>query len=165
MLAKGHKRIGIIAGNCTANDCARARRDSVIAAVATAQDMKVVQVIQAAYRIDAGRQACEEILSFEDRPTALICGNDVLASGAMIAARNLKLSVPDDISIIGFDDIGLASVVTPPMTTVRVPQIEMGRTAASLLLDLVAEKPDVTSVRLDTQFIERGSLGLVPDKG
>ncbi|MFT4742395.1 MAG: LacI family transcriptional regulator [Yoonia sp.] len=164
VLAKGHKRIGIIAGDCATNDRARARRDAAIAAIDSAADAQVVQVIQAPYRIDAGRQACEEILSFANRPTALICGNDVLAAGAMIAARSLNLKIPDDISIIGFDDIGLASVVSPPMTTVRVPQIEMGRAAATLLLDVVAGKPDLTGERLDTQFIERGSLGPVPEK-
>ena len=83
----------------------------------------------------------------------------------MIATRGLNLNIPDDISIVGFDDIGLASVVTPPMTTVRVPQIEMGRAAAALLLDVVAGKPDLSGVRLDTQFIERGSLGPAPTKG
>lgn len=162
VLAQGHKCIGIIAGDCTTNDRARARRDGIIAAVDAAADTQVVQVIEAPYRIDAGRQACEEILSFANQPTALICGNDVLAAGAMVAARNLDLKIPDDISIVGFDDIGLASVVTPTMTTVRVPQIEMGRAAAALLLDLVAGKPDLVGVRLDTQFIERGSLGPAP---
>jgi LacI family transcriptional regulator len=165
VLAQGHKGIGIIAGDCITNDRARARRDGIIAAVDAASDAQVVQVIEAPYRIDAGRQACEEILSFANRPTALICGNDVLAAGAMVAARNLNLKIPDDISIVGFDDIGLASVVTPPMTTVRVPQIEMGRAAAALLLDLVAGKPDLVGVRLDTQFIERGSLGPAPRNG
>ncbi|MCO4847517.1 MAG: LacI family DNA-binding transcriptional regulator [Yoonia sp.] len=165
VLAKGHKRIGIIAGDCTSNDRARARRDGAMAAVAATQDAQVVQVIPAPYRIDAGRQACEEMLRLACPPTALICGNDVLAAGAMIAARNHKLKIPDDISIVGFDDIGLASVVTPAMTTVRVPQIEMGRAAAGLLLDAVAGKPDLTGVRLDTQFIERGSLGPPPKKG
>ena len=165
VLANGHKRISIIAGDCTSNDRARARRDGAIAAVGDALDAQVVHVVQAPYRIDAGRQACEEILNFANRSTALICGNDVLAAGAMIAARGLNLNIPDDISIVGFDDIGLASVVTPPMTTVRVPQIEMGRAAAALLLDVVAGKPDLSGVRLDTQFIERGSLGPAPTKG
>jgi LacI family transcriptional regulator len=81
----------------------------------------------------------------------------------MIGARDLGLSIPDDLSVIGFDDIGLASVVTPPMTTVRVPQIEMGRAAAKLLLARVTGKSEAPSVALSTQFIERGSLGPAKD--
>ena len=161
VLAQGHKRIGVIAGDCTTNDRARARRDGVIAAAGA----QVVQVIETNYRIEAGRQACAALLANPLPPTALICGNDVLAAGAMIAARDAGVVVPSQLSIIGFDDIGLASVVSPPMTTVRVPQIEMGRAAASFLLDLVAGKPDPENVQLDTQFIARGTLGPAPNKG
>jgi len=157
VIALGHKRIGIIAGNRDHNDRARARRAAVIAAAQGAAE--IVQIIQAPYRIDAGRQACVDIIADKTPPTAIICGNDVLAAGAMVAARDAGLDVPRDISIIGFDDIGLASVVTPAMTTVRVPQIEMGRTAATMLLDLVAGTAVAGGAKLETQFIERGSLG------
>lgn len=162
VLAHGHNRIGIITGDCTTNDRARERRDGTVAAVAAIPEAQIIQVIQAPYRIDAGRQAGDALLKLSAPPTAIICGNDVLAAGAMVAARNLKLTIPEDVSIVGFDDIGLASVVTPAMTTVRVPQIEMGRAAAALLLDLVAGKPNLEGMLLSTQFIARGSLGPAP---
>lgn len=162
VLALGHKRIGVIAGDCTSNDRARGRRDGVIAAVADVPDAQVVTVTETTYRIESGRQACAAILAGENPPTAIICGNDVLAAGAMIAAREAGISVPDQLSIIGFDDIGLASVVTPPMTTVRVPQIEMGRAAAALLLNLVTGTSIPKSVELRTEFIARGTLGTAP---
>ncbi len=155
VIAQGHKRIAIIVGQCTHNDRARARRDAMIAAISDA-NAELTSVIEAPYRIEAGRQACVDLL--DAKPTAIICGNDVLAAGAMIGARDAGLDVPRDISVIGFDDIGIASVVTPAMTTVRVPQIEMGRAAAKTLLDMVTGKP-VLSTKLATQFITRGSLG------
>ena len=162
VIAQGHRRIGIIAGDCTSNDRAAARRDGANAA-ASAANIVVTNIIEAPYRIEEGRQAGVKLLFDPLPPTALICGNDVLAAGAMIGARDLGLSIPDDLSVIGFDDIGLASVVTPPMTTVRVPQIEMGRAAAKLLLARVTGKSDAPSVALSTQFIERGSLGPAKD--
>ncbi len=162
VLSYGHRRIGIIAGECESNDRATARRDGVKTAILAANGT-ITNAIEAPYRIEAGRQAARDILSDANPPTALICGNDVLAAGAMIGARELGLDVPKDVSVVGFDDIGLASVVSPPMTTVRVPQIEMGREAAALLLDRVAGNTTRQSVRLETQFITRGSLG--PAKG
>ncbi len=158
VIAQGHKRIAIVAGQCAHNDRARARRDAMIAAISDA-GAELTSVTEAPYRIEAGRQACVDLL--DAKPTAIICGNDVLAAGAMVGARDAGLDVPREISVIGFDDIGIASVVTPPMTTVRVPQIEMGRTAAKTLLDMVTGKP-VQSTKLDTQFIARGSLGPAP---
>ena len=162
VLGYGHKRIAVIAGDCTTNDRARERRDGVIAAVADVPDARIVNVIETTYRIESGRQACATLLGGDTPPTAIICGNDVLAAGAMIGARDAGITVPDKLSIIGFDDIGLALVVTPPMTTVRVPQIEMGRAAAAVLLDLVTGNSGPQSVELSTEFIVRGTLGPAP---
>ena len=156
VIGLGHRKIGIIAGVCTYNDRARNRRDGVIAALRR-HDILPLHMKECPYRIEAGRQACADMLSSANPPTAIICGNDVLAAGAMVAVRESGLNVPDDVSVIGFDDIGLASVVSPPMTTVRVPQIEMGRAAAAALLALVAGET-VNDVQLDTHFIERSSL-------
>ena len=94
--------------------------------------------------------------------TAVLCGNDVLAVGALRQARAMGLRVPQDISITGFDDIELAQIAEPPLTTVHVPHRDMGRMAAQMLVAQLengtAPKPTV----LPTRVVRRGSLGPAP---
>ena len=162
VLAQGHRNIGIISGKCRSNDRARDRRDGMVQAISEARDATVSHLVEANYLIDAGREAFIEIMAQSPTPTAIICGNDVLAAGAMLGAREAGLRVPKDLSIIGFDDIGLAADMTPPPTTVLVPQIEMGQAAARLLLQKINGGEAPKSVTLQTEFINRGSLGPAP---
>ena len=90
-----------------------------------------------------------------------MCGNDVLATGALHGAKKMGLRVPDDISITGFDDIELASIADPGLTTVHVPHREMGKRAAQMLIDMVNGTPPSESVELKTWRCLRGSLGPV----
>jgi DNA-binding LacI/PurR family transcriptional regulator len=83
---------------------------------------------------DAGRSAARRLLSRRPRPTAILAGNDLCALGALAAARELGLGVPAELSVIGFDDIALARVVTPPLTTVRQPAQTIARLAVAQLL-------------------------------
>jgi len=92
------------------------------------------------------------------RPTAIVCGNDVIAAGALTAVRALGLAAPADVSVTGFDDIDLALVLDPSLTTVHVPHRRMGEAAASLLLRLRAQEKDARSVVFETALVERGSL-------
>ncbi len=92
-------------------------------------------------------------------PTAVLCGNDVLAVGALRAARERGLDVPGDVSITGFDDIELARIVLPALTTVHVPHREMGRRAACELVDMVERKSIGASTELQTSVQIRDSLG------
>jgi LacI family transcriptional regulator len=87
-----------------------------------------------------------------------MCSNDALAVGAIMRARDMGISVPDDISITGFDDIDVAEIVTPSLTTVHVPHRHMGEAAATLLLNIRAGKPDQKSIKLDTRVVLRDSL-------
>src|SRR4029453_1290611 len=83
--------------------------------------------------IPPGRAAGEQLLGLPEPPTSIFAFNDNIAIGAIQAARARGLHVPDDISIVGFDDVEYATIVTPALTTVRQPLAEMGRTAVSLL--------------------------------
>ena len=87
-----------------------------------------------------------------------MCGNDVLAAGAIVRARTLGIAVPEDVSITGFDDIALASAVTPALTTVSVPQEAMGRAAARLLLQSIETVKTPANVELTTNIVYRDSL-------
>ncbi|QJF50363.1 LacI family DNA-binding transcriptional regulator [Roseobacter ponti] len=158
-LAAGHRRIAMICGQTRNNDRARARRDGVIAAVAAWGDgARLTHLIEAPYMLDESGAAFATIMRQQEIPTVVLCGNDAQAAGAMAQARAMGLSLPDDMSFIGFDDIGLARVLHPALATVRVPQFDMGHRAAALLLDRIEGREDLQSVVLDTEFMDRASL-------
>jgi LacI family transcriptional regulator len=113
------------------------------------------------YSLADGGEAFETLMGGSPRPTAIICGNDVLAAGAMIKAKEMGLRVPADISITGFDDIDLAEVVEPKLTTVHVPHRRMGEAAAKILLDIRDGKTECHSIELETSIVMRGSLASV----
>jgi len=163
VLALGHRNIGIISAEFEGNDRARARVSGVQDAMrAQGLDPTTADLIETPYSIENGANALREMMQNSPRPTAVICGNDVLAVGAVQMARALGLAVPGDVSITGFDDIELARVVDPPLTTVHVPHRDMGRQAARLLVDMVAGHPARDSVLLETNLCLRGTLGPPP---
>ncbi|AEI92666.1 LacI family DNA-binding transcriptional regulator [Roseobacter litoralis] len=155
----GHRRIAVISGQTASNDRAKARRDGVYAAVARFGDgARITHEVEAPYLIDDAAAAFDQIMAQAEKPTVVLCANDALAAGAMMRAREIGMSLPDEMSFVGFDDVGLARVVTPALTTVRVPQIEMGRAAAQFLLAKIAGENDLSSTTFATEFIQRESL-------
>lgn len=110
-----------------------------------------------------GAEAFAELIRHHSGTTAVLCGHDVLAVGALREARRLGVSVPGQVSITGFDDIELAQIVTPPLTTVHVPHREMGRRAARELIALVESTSSGGSICIKTDIVERGSLGPARD--
>lgn len=166
VLALGHRRIAMISGTLTNNDRTRARVDGVRRAVEEfGQDARITAMVEARHQLRDGAEAFAAVMAAPGNPTAVVCANDVLAAGAMMHARDHGIAIPDDVSVVGFDDIGLASVVTPPLATVRVPQIDMGRHAARVLMDQLANAGQASSVLLQTEFIMRPSLGPVRERG
>ncbi|MGR3493466.1 MAG: substrate-binding domain-containing protein, partial [Shimia sp.] len=95
------------------------------------------------------------------RPTLILCGNDVQAAGAMARAREMGVDVPGAVSITGFDDMDIAGITAPALTSVRVPHARMGELAAEALIGLRAGK-SVTSSTLETEVIHRGTLAPPP---
>ncbi|MGJ8569646.1 MAG: LacI family DNA-binding transcriptional regulator [Hoeflea sp.] len=163
VLAHGHRRIAMIAGISHMNDRAADRIEGVRStAAATGIPSAGLPVIEAAYTFDDGARAFGELMALTPRPTAVMCGNDVLAVGAMQKARELGLRVPEDVSITGFDDIDLASVVAPKLTTVRVPHRRMGEAAAEMLIKLMDKRPVERQIAIPTAIVERGTLGPPP---
>ena len=163
VLNLGHRRLAMIAGRSSGNDRARNRIEGVVRAVDDfGPAANLTAVLETDYQLDAGGDAFEHLLKSAGHspaswPSAIICGNDVLAAGAVMRTRQRGIRVPQDISITGFDDISLAQVVSPALTTVKVPQIDMGRSAATLLLRLLAdEAPD--SIEFKTEIVHRDSL-------
>jgi LacI family transcriptional regulator len=87
------------------------------------------------FTYDSGVEAGRRLLARADRPTAILAQNDDMAVGAMMAARELGLTVPDDVSVVGFDDSEVSRITWPRLTTVRQPVYEMAVTATTMLLD------------------------------
>jgi DNA-binding LacI/PurR family transcriptional regulator len=109
-----------------------------------------------------GETGMERLLSLPKPPTAVFCFNDLLAIDALRRARTMGRRVPDDVSVIGYDDIALARYVEPALSTVRQDTAALGRRAALMLLDLIAGRETGAPIRVETQLVERESTGPPP---
>jgi LacI family transcriptional regulator len=159
VIGMGHRRIGAISAPGAANDRALNRVLGMRAAMVEAGlDPQALQVIETPYGIETGANAFEALLRTDMKPTVVMCGNDVLAVGALQRAKKMGLRVPHDISITGFDDLELATIVEPSLATVHVPHREMGRLAARMLVDNLNGKQLDHSIELKTQLCIRESL-------
>jgi LacI family transcriptional regulator len=160
LIRLGHRRIGIIAGP---QDwlAGQARLAGHASALADAGALHPPELTRAGEpTVQFGRRAAGELLDLEHRPTALVGFNDKTAVGALAAAAERGLRVPEDLSVSGFDDIDLAQATSPKLTTVRQPLAEMGRMAVSLLIRLLdGHRVDALHVELATDLILRGSTG------
>ncbi|MCM3619000.1 LacI family transcriptional regulator [Sutcliffiella horikoshii] len=114
------------------------------------------------FSLESGEQAMKELLSLEDPPTAVYAAGDNMAIGAMKAIREQGLSVPEDISVIGFDDIEIAKHIAPPLTTVKQDMDQIGSNAADLLLEQINEKKKISkAITIPVQLMIRESCGAV----
>ncbi len=119
------------------------------------------------YWLENGRKAFERLMALEDPPTALFAYNDIMAIGALRSAHQHGLKIPDDFSIVGFDNIPEADFTSPALTTISQPKFDMGRTGTELLLRLIAgESSCVENLPpLNVHLIVRESTGRAPSKG
>ncbi len=110
--------------------------------------------------IETGQETTRQVLETRPETTAIVAINDAMAIGALRAARQMGRDVPRDLAVTGFDDIAWAAYSDPPLTTVRVPTIEMGRLAGRLLIDRMAGSlTEISRTRVDTRLIIRESCG------
>jgi len=153
LLAMGHRRIGSISGMVP--DPIDERRRTFLAAVEG--QAEVVWDVRTPFSIDISDAVVTALARRE--ATAVMCGNDLIAIGVLKAARRLGIRVPEELSVVGFDDIPWASIVTPALTTVHQPLREMGELATTLLLDRIAE-PDRAArhFKVDVRLVERDSV-------
>ncbi|MGI9571392.1 MAG: substrate-binding domain-containing protein, partial [Desulfobulbia bacterium] len=147
---------GMTEGNDRASDRVSAVRDCLETACLLSSDLNL---IEAEYSLNSGAESLSKLWELHPRPTAIICGNGVLAAGAVNRALEMGLRVPEDISITGYDDIELATVVRPKLTTVHVPHRRMGKTAAQKLLEMKNGNSTVVSKKLTAEIVVRETLG------
>jgi LacI family transcriptional regulator len=159
ILSLGHKHFGMISAWTKSNDRARAR---VLAVRETmlkdGLDPTKLAVIETDYSIQSAGEAFCKIMSNTPRPTVIVCGNDVLAAGVIRQAKRQGINVPNDISVTGFDDIELASITSPEITTVHVSHRRMGKEAASILINMLESQPTPFTTELKTTLKIRSSL-------
>ena len=162
VLELGHRNLGVIVGLTQNNDRARDRITGIEHAIADhGAKTAPLQVIEAEYTFQEGAKALDQLLANPNPPTAVICGNDVLAVGAVKRAKQLGLAVPEDLSITGFADIEVSELIDPELTTVHVPHREMGIAAAKSLIAMLKTQTPVESHLLETRIVNRQSLGPV----
>lgn len=162
VLELGHVRIGHVTAPADRAAAARLRRAGVDDALrAAGMDPSGLLVEEGDERIAGGIRATTSLLALRHRPTAIVCYNDLTAIGTLQAARAAGLRVPEDVSVVGFDDIELAAWTDPGMTTVRQPTDEMARWAVARLADVLdGQHPDgAARVTLAPSLVVRGSTG------
>jgi LacI family transcriptional regulator len=153
-LAKlGHECIAFITGPARNADAEQRRRG--FRAGAKSQNIQPLE-IAGHFTEESGYEAGKKIAALKKRPTAVFAANDSMAIGALSAFRDAGLRVPDDIALVGFDDIPIARFLDPPLTTVKVPIAELGRRGLQLLL---APEEDNHPARLETSLVVRRSCG------
>lgn len=156
LLDIGHRSIAMVAGIRHGNDRVAARIDGVTAAMAERSiQFAPGHLVEHRYDIAEGRRAASRLLASPNRPTAIVCANDVLAFGVLFECRARGVNVPRDISITGFDDQDLAANIEPPLTTIRVPAAEMGRRAAEYLLARLDKTPTPEKTELQAALVVR----------
>ena len=135
LLSLGHQRVGCITGpsdTTPSADRVRGYRDSLAAAGLEPDENLIVK---GNFRYDGGAEGAHRLLQLKRPPTAIFACNDAMAMAAMASIRELGLSVPSDVSVVGFDDILMASYTSPPLTTVANPFSEMARVSTKLLIE------------------------------
>jgi DNA-binding LacI/PurR family transcriptional regulator len=165
LLDLGHRRIGFIKGRLPSAARAEERLIGYRQALKAAGiEPGPTLVIDSEITQKAGYQAMQHLLALPEPPTAVFNHNDVLAVGAMHAIRTAGLSIPGDVSVVGYDDTAGSAYLAPPLTTIRFSRREMGRQAAALLFRAIEqdENYEAVTVEVPVQWIQRASTGPPP---
>ncbi len=167
-LRLGHQRFGAIFGpsdTSTGRDRERGTRAALAAAGVELPDR---MVRHSPFTYQSGYRAMVDLMAENPRPTVVICANDLVAIGAFNATNTLGLRVPDDVSIVGFDDLPMAAWQVFDLTTVRQPMEEMAKTAVRLLIDRIEGRTESSATRqivFEPQLVMRGTLAPPPAGG
>jgi DNA-binding LacI/PurR family transcriptional regulator len=154
----GHERIGLLLGPSDHAPSNRKLAEFEVAVTAGGRSVTSDLVERAIFSLEGGRAGGTRLI--RDGITAMICASDVLALGAVRGARRLGLSVPEDVSVVGFDDSQFMNCTDPPLTTVRQPIVAMGNAAVALLVTQVSGSEVPTEEMLfEPELVVRGSTG------
>jgi len=156
LVGLGHSRIGLISGIAEGNDRVRERAIGVRQRLAEhGLELEEAATTEIAYSVGEGRRVLGELVDAGRLPTALICGNDVIALGVLLEAMERKIPVPGALSITGFDNLPLTEHIRPALTTIDVPAAAMGHLAAKAILSAIASGVPVASQELEAPLLVR----------
>ena len=157
LIEQGHRQIGLIVGPHGFRSAAERRQGFEDAVAAAGIKLPRSLIAEGNYTFESGIAAAEKLLDLSPRPTALFASNDEMAAGAVHVARQRGIDVPEDLSIIGFDDTPIAAHIWPPLTTVRWPIISMARSAALKLLSVNSDEVAEPSLFI-SRLVKRASV-------
>jgi LacI family purine nucleotide synthesis repressor len=159
LVERGHRDIGAIPGQLNRNTGGGRYRGFLKAMNEANIAVRDEWVVQGDFEPESGYQAMQKILNQKQRPTAVFCGGDVMAMGAICAADEMGLRVPQDISVIGYDNVRNARYFSPALTTVHQPKERLGEMAFTMLLDRIISKREVQqTIEVKPKLVERRSV-------
>ena len=162
LLGLGHRRIGVISGLTAHNDRARSRIDGVRQALTQLKlTLPPSLVTEQAFNLEGGRLGLRKLMSVRQPPTAIFCGNDLLAVGALLEAQRMNLKVPEHLSICGIDNLEIAEAINPGLTTVSLPTQDLGRIAAQYMLSAISGEVIAAQSLLPFELVVRGSTAVL----
>ncbi|MCG5479994.1 substrate-binding domain-containing protein [Sinorhizobium alkalisoli] len=154
----GHTQLGMIAGITENNDRASARRDGFLGELkrqGLANDN--ITVTESAYKIEGGRDSMRKLMTGPNPPSAVFCGSDIIAAGAIKYCHAEGIRVPEDVSVFGFDNLEIAELTHPELTTIEVPARDMGTIAAEYLLATPLQRQHMRQRELSLKLVVRAS--------
>ncbi len=164
VLALGHRDVACMFPPTNGNDRALARREIVINMLhASGVEVPKEWMLETVYSISESKQDAKKLFAQTNRPTALICGNDILATGALYGATASGLKVPDDVTVVGIGDFKGSSEIEPALTTVRLPARRIGQEAGNALVTAIIDpiSNSVGSLNCAPEFVERRSSAVL----
>lgn len=161
LLELGHRRIAFISGPLNIRQCAERRRGMrrAIKISGLDPDQVIVDIPAIAQNASAGEKCVEALVCHERKPTAAFCANDLIALGVMRGLIERGVKIPDEMALVGYDDVEFASVLSPALTSIRQPKYQLGRAAAELLLDEIggAEEHQHKQITYQPELIVRAT--------
>jgi LacI family transcriptional regulator len=165
LIGLGHRRIAFIIGRPGHFSSAERLRGYKAALKTHKIPLNADYVRQGDFLFDSGLEAARHLLALPERPTAIFAANDDMAAGALMAAHEMGVAVPGDLSVAGFDDAAISRTVWPPLTTINQPTYDLSYSAADLLLKNVLSGTPPKPVRLMHKLVRRASTGVLKPPG
>jgi LacI family transcriptional regulator len=163
LLGLGHRRLAMLAGIGRHNDRASARIAGVRRALKKAGlPLAPQHLVESSYGLAEARAGFRALMAAKPAPTAILCGNDVLAFGALLEAAKMGIAVPEALSIIGFDDLEMARHIQPALTTLHVPTQQLWHTVADRIIAALEQLPVQRATEVDVELVVRESTGPAP---
>ena len=160
LLDLGHRHIAVITGNRAVIDRFAERVEGVRDALADrGLALPEPWVVERGVTVAKARDGFRQVMAGKERPSAIICGNDVMAFGALLEAQAMGIKVPGELSITGFDDVEWSAQLAPSLTTVHIPLDQMGARAADYLLGRLSGEPVSHATKIEVNLVLRQSTG------